>query len=54
MMDSNREVGGAEKALERWLVKQATEGVPELVLMSFLREVADDIEECRYISREER
>jgi len=52
MMDSNRGVGEAEKALERWLVRQATQGVPELVLVSLLREAADDIEERGYVSRQ--
>lgn len=53
-MDPDIEIGRPEQALERWLVRQATQGVPELVLVSLLREAADDIEECGYISREER
>ena len=51
-MDSDGEGGGTERALERWLLKQATQGVPELVLISLLREAADDIEERGYVSRE--
>ena len=51
-MDLNREGEGPERALEQWLERQATQGVPELVLVSLLREAADDIEERGYVSRE--
>lgn len=52
MIGSDVEVGGRERALERWLMKQATQGVPELVLVSLLRDVADDIEGRGYVSRQ--
>jgi len=51
-MDLDGEVGGPERALERWLARQAMQGVPELVLVSLLREAADDIEERGYVSRQ--
>jgi hypothetical protein len=51
-MDSDAEIGGVERALDQWLVRQATQGVPELVLVSLLREAADDIEERGYVSRQ--
>jgi len=43
----------AQRAIERWAVTYAEEGVPELILISLLRESADDIERLGYISRQE-
>ena len=43
----------ARKAIERWAVTYAEEGVPELILIALLRESADDIERLGYISRQE-
>ena len=54
MIDLDNEVGGTERALEQWLARQATHGVPELILVSLLRKAADDIEERGYISRQGR
>jgi hypothetical protein len=52
VIDSNGEIGGPERAIQRWLVRQTRQGVPELVLVSLLREAADDIEERGYVSRQ--
>nr|WP_276302762.1 hypothetical protein [Halorussus sp. DT80] len=40
-----------EHDLERWLLRQAQAGVPELVLVDLLREYADVIERQGMISR---
>ncbi len=50
-MDSDGEVGEVERSLERWLARQATRGLPELVLVSLLREAANDLEDRGYVSR---
>ncbi|MEE6209475.1 hypothetical protein U3A55_04780 [Salarchaeum sp. III] len=41
----------AEVELERWLVEQAENGVPEIVLIGLLRDYADDIEHLGYVPR---
>jgi|AntDeeMetagen134_2_1112570.scaffolds.fasta_scaffold01121_8 hypothetical protein len=41
----------AEVELEQWLVEQAENGVPELVLIGLLRNYADDIEQLGYVPR---
>ncbi|WP_324665378.1 hypothetical protein [Haloarcula sediminis] len=40
-----------EQHLERLLVASATDGVPELALISLLRDYADLIEETGYVPR---
>jgi len=40
-----------EQNLERLLVTSATDGVPELALISLLRDYADLIEETGYVPR---
>jgi hypothetical protein len=41
----------AEFELEEWLVEQAENGVPEIVLVGLLRDYADDIERLGYVPR---
>jgi hypothetical protein len=41
----------AEFELEEWLVEQAENGVPEIVLIGLLRDYADDIEQLGYVPR---
>jgi hypothetical protein len=41
----------AESDLEQWLVDQAENGVPELVLIGLLRDYADDIEQLGRVPR---
>jgi hypothetical protein len=41
----------AEIELEQWLVEQAENGVPEIVLIGLLRDYADDIEHLGYVPR---
>jgi len=41
------EIEEAEVELEEWLVEQAENGVPEIVLIGLLRDYADDIEQKR-------
>jgi len=41
----------AEVELEEWLVEQAENGVPEIVLIELLRDYADDIEHLGYVPR---
>lgn len=45
------EIEQAEVELEQWLVKQAENGVPEIVLIGLLRDYADDIEHLGYVPR---
>ncbi|WP_225336270.1 hypothetical protein [Halomicrobium urmianum] len=45
------EIEQAEDELEQWLVDQAEAGVPEIVLVGFLRDYADDIEYLGYVPR---
>ncbi|WP_435119798.1 hypothetical protein [Halolamina sp. C58] len=45
------EIEEAEVELEQWLVEQAENGVPEIVLIGLLRDYADDIEHLGYVSR---
>jgi len=45
------EIEEAEVELEEWLVEQAENGVPEIVLIRLLREYADDIEHLDYVPR---
>jgi len=48
------ELNGIEEAeveLEEWLVEQAENGVPEIVLIGLLRDYADDIEHLGYVPR---
>lgn len=42
----------AEIELEEWLIEQAENGVPEIVLSDLLRDYADDIEYIGYIPRD--
>nr|WP_276282845.1 hypothetical protein [Halorussus sp. DT72] len=44
-------IDAVEHDLERWLLRQAQAGVPELVLVGLLREYADVIECCGVIPR---
>jgi len=46
------EIEQAEDELEQWLVDQAKTGVPEVVLVSLLRNYADGIEAPNSNSRE--
>ncbi|ELZ62218.1 MULTISPECIES: hypothetical protein [Halorubrum] len=45
------EIEEAEVELEQWLVEQAENGVPEMVLIGLLRDYADDIEHLGYVPR---
>jgi hypothetical protein len=45
------EIEQAEVDLEQWVVDQAESGIPEIVLVSLLRDYADDIEHLGYIPR---
>lgn len=45
------EIEAAEVELEEWLVEQAENGVPEMVLIGLLRNYADDIEQLGYVPR---
>lgn len=45
------EIEEAEIELEQWLVEQAENGVPEIVLIGLLRDYADDIEHLGYVPR---
>jgi len=45
------EIEEAEVELEEWLVEQAENGVPEIVLIELLRDYADDIEHLGYVPR---
>lgn len=45
------EIEEAEVELEQWLVEQAENGVPEIVLIGLLRDYADDIEHLGYVPR---
>ncbi|WP_199505999.1 MULTISPECIES: hypothetical protein [unclassified Haloferax] len=45
------EIEAAEVELEEWLVEQAENGVPEIVLIGLLRDYADDIEHLGYVPR---
>lgn len=43
------EIEEAEVELEEWLVEQAENGIPEIVLIRLLRDYADDIEHLGYV-----
>jgi hypothetical protein len=45
------EIEEAEAELEQWLVEQAENGIPEIVLIGLLRDYADDIEQLGYVPR---
>jgi hypothetical protein len=45
------EIEEAEVELEEWLVNQAENGIPEIVLIALLRDYADDIEHLGYVPR---
>lgn len=45
------EIEAAEVGLEEWLVEQAENGIPEIVLIGLLRNYADDIEHLGYVPR---
>lgn len=45
------EIEEVEVELEQWLVEQAENGVPEIVLIRLLRDYADDIEQLGYVPR---
>jgi hypothetical protein len=45
------EIEEAEVELEQWLVEQAENGVPEIVLIGLLRDYADDIEHLGCVPR---
>jgi len=45
------EIEEAEVELEEWLVEQAENSVPEIVLIGLLRDYADDIEHLGYVPR---
>jgi hypothetical protein len=45
------EIEEAEVELEQWLVDQAENDVPEIVLIGLLRDYADDIEHLGYVPR---
>lgn len=45
------EIEQAEVELEQWLVEQAENGIPEIVLIGLLRDYADDIEHLGYVPR---
>lgn len=45
------EIEEAEIKLEQWLVEQAENGIPEIVLIVLLRDYADDIKQLGYVPR---
>ncbi|ELY63570.1 hypothetical protein [Natrinema versiforme] len=45
------EIEEAEVELEQWLVEQAENDIPEIVLVGLLRDYADDIEHLGYVPR---
>jgi len=45
------EIEEVEVELEQWLVDQAENGIPEVVLIGLLRDYADDIEHLGYVPR---
>jgi hypothetical protein len=45
------EIEEAEVELEEWLVEQAENGVPEIVLIGLLRDYADDVEHLGHMPR---
>ena len=45
------EIEEAEVELEEWLVEQAENGAPGIVLIGLLRDYADDIEHLGYVPR---
>lgn len=45
------EIEAAKVELEQWLVEQAEDGIPEIVLIGLLRDYADDIEHFGYVPR---
>jgi hypothetical protein len=45
------EIEEAEVELEEWLVEQAENGIPEIVLIGLLRDYADDVEHLGYVPR---
>jgi hypothetical protein len=45
------EIKEVEVELEDWLVDQAENGIPEIVLIGLLRDYADDIEHLGYVPR---
>jgi len=45
------EIEEAEVDLEQWLVEQARNGIPEIVLIRLLRDYADDVEQLGYVPR---
>ena len=45
------EIEEAEVKLEEWLVEQAEDGIPEIVLIGLLRDYADGIEQLGYVPR---
>lgn len=45
------EIEEAEVELEQWLVEQAENGIPEIVLIGLLRDYADDVEHLGYVPR---
>ena len=51
MSVEQNEIEEAKVELEEWLVEQAENGVPEIVLIGLLRDYADDIEHLSYVPR---
>ena len=45
------EIKEAEVELEEWLVEQAENGAPEIVLIGLPRDYADDVEHLGYVPR---
>lgn len=45
------EIEEAEVELKEWLLEQAENGIPEIVLVGLLRDYADDIEHLGYVPR---
>ena len=45
------EIEEAEVELEEWLIEQAENGIPEIVLIGLLRDYANDIEHLGYVPR---
>jgi len=45
------EIEETEVELEEWLVEQAENDVPEIVLIGLLRDYADDVEHLGYVPR---
>ena len=45
------EIEEAEVELEEWLIEQAKNGIPEIVLIGLLRDYANDIEHLGYVPR---